>query len=151
MKPRLFLDTNVLLDVLLERPGYGAVLEIMQRGADGKATLCVSYLSMANIAYVLRKDQNGLILSPTLKQISALTEVLPMDQAQLQRALLLAGPDFEDVLQAVCAESGQCSAIITRNPKDFQIRKWLCPDWVTPTVLTPEAFVSDTAASGNRR
>ncbi|MBO7575031.1 MAG: PIN domain-containing protein [Bacteroidales bacterium] len=142
MKLRIFLDTNVLLDVLLERPGYETVLEILQWGADGKASLCVSFLSMANIAYVLRKDQNGLILSPTLKQISVLTEVLPMDQAQLQRALLLAGPDFEDILQAVCAESGHCSAIITRNPKDFQIQKGLCPDWQPPAILTPEAFVS---------
>lgn len=142
MKPRLFLDTNVLLDVLLERPGYEAVLEILQLGADGKASLCVSFLSMANIAFVLRKDQNGLILSPTLKQISILAEVLPMDQAQLQRSFLLAGPGFEDILQAVCAESGQCSAIITRNPKDYQIQKGLCPDWATPKVLTPEAFIS---------
>ena len=141
MKPRIFMDTNVLLDVLLERPGYGPVLEILQRGADGKVSLCVSFLTMANIAYVLRKDQNGLILSPTLKQISVLTKVLPMDQAQLQRALLLSGPDFEDILQAVCAESGRCSAIITRNPKDFQIQKGLCPDWHSPEILTPEAFV----------
>lgn len=151
MKPRLFLDTNVLLDVLLERPGYEPVLEILQQGADGKASLCVSYLTMANIAYVLRKDPGGLILSPTLKQISLLTEVLPMDHAQLQRALLLAGPDFEDILQAVCAESGHCKVIITHNPKDFRIRKGLCPDWVTPTVLTPEAFISDIAAPARRR
>ena len=142
MKLRLFLDTNVLLDVLLERPGYGAVLEILQQGADDKVSLCVSVLSMANIAYVLRKDQSGLVLHPTLKQISALTEVLPMDDAQLQKALLLSGPDFEDILQAVCAESGRCSIIITRNPKDFQIQKGLSPDWTAPTVLTPEEFLS---------
>ena len=142
MKLRLFLDTNVLLDVLLERPGYEAVLEILQQGSDDQVSLCVSILSMANIAYVLRKDQSGLILHPTLKQISALTEVLPMDQAQLQRALLLSGPDFEDILQAVCAESGRCSIIITRNPKVFQIQKGLSPDWTSPTILTPEEFLS---------
>ena len=56
MIPRLFLDTNVLLDVLLERPGYEAVLDILQLGSDGKVALCTSYLSMADIAYVLRKE-----------------------------------------------------------------------------------------------
>lgn len=143
MTPRLFLDTNVLLDVLLERPGYQPVLQILQQGADGTVSLSVSLLSMANIAYVLRKDQSGLVLQPTLKQIAALVDVLPMDNAQMQRALLLEGTDFEDTLQAVCAESGHCSAIITHNPKDFRIRKGLVSDWTPPVVLTPEEFVLD--------
>lgn len=141
MTPRILLDTNILLDVLLERPGYQSVLQILQCGADGDISLAVSLLSMANIAYVLRKDQRGIILQPTLKQIAALADVLPMDNAQMQRALLLEGPDFEDILQAVCAEAGGCSVIVTHNPKDFRIKKGLAPDWTPPVILTPEEFV----------
>ena len=100
---RLFLDTNILLDVLLERPGYQEVLDIMQMGSDGQVSLHTSFLSMASIAYLLRKDLRGGMLQPTLKQISSLVEVLPMDNDQLQKAILLNGPDFEDILQAVCA------------------------------------------------
>ena len=67
MNPRLFLDTNILLDILLERPGYQSALEILQAGSDGKVSLHTSILSMANIAYVLRKTLNQNILIPTLK------------------------------------------------------------------------------------
>jgi len=141
MIPRLFLDTNVLLDILLERPGYEAALDILQLGSDGKAVLCTSYLSMANIAYVLRKELSGGILLPTLKQISSLVEVLPMDGAQLQQALLLSGPDFEDILQAVCAAAAGCRIILTHNTKHFAIHRGLAPDWIQPEALTPEAFL----------
>lgn len=141
MMSRLFLDTNVLLDILLERPGYEAALDILQLGSDGKATLCTSYLSMANIAYVLRKEYHSGLLLPTLKQISSLVTVLPMDNAQLQKAILLSGSDFEDTLQAVCAVSSGCRIILTHNIKHFTIHHSLAADWVQPEVLTPEAFL----------
>lgn len=141
MIPRLFLDTNILLDILLERPGYEPALDILQLSADKEATLCTSYLSMANIAYVLRKEYSGGILLPTLKQISSLVEILPMDNTQLQKAILLSGPDFEDILQAVCADSSGCRIILTHNIKHFAIHRGLAGDWIQPEVLTPEAFL----------
>ena len=140
MNPRLFLDTNVLLDVLLERPGYQAALKLLQAGSDGRVSLCTSVLSMANIAYVLRKTLNPGLLTPTLKQLSSLLEVLTMDSGQLDNALLLSGPDFEDVLQAVCAVQGGCAQLITRNPKHFNIQPGLLPGWTPPRILAPEAF-----------
>ncbi len=141
MSRRLFLDTNILLDILLERPGYQAALEILQAGSDGKVMLHTSVLSMANIAYVLRKTLPPSVLTPTLKQLSLLVDVLPMDAAQLNDAILLSGPDFEDILQAVCAAKGSCEAIITHNPKHFNIQPGLHPAWTSPQILTPEAFV----------
>jgi len=140
MNQRLFLDTNVLLDVLLERPGFQSALKLLQAGSDGRVSLCTSILSMANIAYVLRKTTNPGLLTPTLKQLSSLMEVLPMDAAQLDNAILLSGPDFEDVLQAVCAVQGGCPQLITRNPKHFNIQPGLLSDWTPPRILTPEAF-----------
>lgn len=140
MKPRLFLDTNILLDVLLERPGYQPSLEILQAGSDGDLSLYTSILSMANIAYVLRKTLSPAILTPTLKQLSLLVSVLPMDEDQLREAILLSGPDFEDILQAVCAVKGNCEILITRNPKHFDIQSGLLPDWIPPRILAPEAF-----------
>lgn len=141
MKLRLFLDTNVLLDILLERTGYEPMLDILQMGSEGRASLCTSYLSMANIAYVLRKEYRGGVLLPTLKQISSLVEVLPMDNAQLQKAILLSGPDFEDILQAVCAAAAGCQVIVTHNTKHFAIHRGLTDGWTLPEILTPEAFL----------
>lgn len=95
---------------------------------------------MANIAYVLRKNYHGALI-PTIKQLSGLMEVLPMTQAQLEKAMLLVGPDFEYILQAVCAQDGGCETLLTHNPKHFQIGPGLLPGWVSPHVLTPEQFM----------
>ena len=140
MSKRVFLDTNLLLDIVLERPGFEAPLEVLQLASEGNITLYASFLSMANIAYILRKNYKG-VLIPTIKQLSALLEVLPMNQAQLEKAMLLDGPDFEDILQAVCAQEGGCEAILTHNPGHFHIGPGLCPTWICPQVSTPEDFL----------
>ena len=137
---KVFLDTNIILDILLERGDYRSALEILQLGDDGKIQLCTSYLSMANIAYILRKDFSHSDKVITLKQLSSIMTVLPMDGTQFNTALLLDGPDLEDIFQAQCAVSCGCNVIITHNPKDFKITSSLLIEWACPKVMTPEDF-----------
>ena len=143
MSMKLFLDTNVLLDIILERPGFEAPLEVFQKASDGLVELYASYLSMANIAYILRKNYKGALI-PTIKQLSCLLTVLPMDGHQLETAMMLEGPDFEDILQAVCAKDAGCETILTHNPAHFHIGSGLFPEWRCPQVSTPEEFLSAT-------
>ncbi|MBO4844080.1 MAG: PIN domain-containing protein [Bacteroidales bacterium] len=140
MKPKVFFDTNIMLDLLQERPGYQYAARILQRQEDGEITVCISILSMANIAYVLRRTIPQNLLVPTLKQISSIVEVIPMDDTQLQKALLMDGPDFEDIMQAACAASNGCQVILTHNPRDFKIRKGLCDTLSLPMIMTPEEY-----------
>ena len=140
MKPKVFFDTNIMLDLLQERPGYQYAARLLQRQEDGEITVCISILSMANIAYVLRRTIPQNLLVPTLKQISSIVEVIPMDDTQLQKALLMDGPDFEDIMQAACAASNGCQVILTHNPRDFKIRKGLCDTLSLPMIMTPEEY-----------
>ena len=123
MKPRVFFDTNIMLDLIQERPGYEACAQILQRQEDGEIEVCFSVLSMANIAYVLRKTVPPFLVIPTLKQISSVVHIVPMDDSQLQQSLLMDGPDFEDILQLSCAIANDCQVLLTHNPRDFQDRK----------------------------
>ena len=141
MIPRIFLDTNILLDLLLERPGYAAAARILQLQEDGKIEACLSVLSLANIAYVLRKTLPKSLIAPTLKQISAVVTVLPVDDDQLQQALLLDGSDLEDLLQVTCAKAAGCPILLTHNVKDFRIRKGLHASYALPDIQTPETFL----------
>ena len=141
MKPLVFFDTNIMLDLIQERPGYADCARILQMQEDGKIEVCLSVLSMANIAYVLRKTVPPFLVIPTLKQISSVVRIVPMDDAQLQRSLLMDGPDFEDILQLSCAIANGCTVLITHNPRDFHIRKGLATVSTVPKVLTPEEFV----------
>ena len=138
---KLFLDTNVLLDLLLEREGYEKAVPVFQLQEEGKLSLCVSILTMVNVAYVYRKTVGQRLAVVNLRYLSSLLEVLPMDGPMLQQAIYREGPDFEDILQAVCAVSGGCDTLITHNPKHFNILPGLMQDWVLPRILAPEDYV----------
>lgn len=138
---KVFLDTNLLLDLIDLRPGYEETARILQKNTDGIISCAVSYLSMANIAYVLRKRTPGFTI-PCLKQISAVLTVLPMDNAQLQEALFIDGPDFEDILQAECALKNGCDCIVSRNTKHFHLGSALITGLKFPPVYTPVEFLS---------
>lgn len=145
MKPKVFLDTNILLDLLLERPGFEDAAEILQAGEDGRIELYCSFLTMANVAFILRKNTTPARLAPTLMQIKSLIRVLPMDAGQLDDACWIAGRDFEDALQAVCAHAAGCTHIVTRNVADyrFSASNGRAVDLSTyPAVCTPEEFVA---------
>jgi len=120
MIQKVLLDTNIVIDLIDQRPGFENAARILQQNSDGKICACISFLSMANISYVLRKRNPGFTI-PTLKQISSILTVLPMNDEQFQKALLMEGLDFEDILQAMCAVDNECECIVTRNVKDFQV------------------------------
>lgn len=137
---KVFLDTNILLDLLLERDGFEDSAELFRMQDEGRIKLFVSLLTMVNLEYVYKKTVGQNLAIANLKYLSTLVEVLPMDGDQLQKAMLLDGKDFEDVLQAVCAAEGCCDYLITRNAKDFKISKGLSKDLSLPIIATPADF-----------
>ena len=50
---KVFLDTNVVLDFVTQRDGYEDACDIFQLGEDNIVSLCVSFLTMANTAYII--------------------------------------------------------------------------------------------------
>ena len=56
MKKRIFVDTNILLDVLLEREGYYYdALKLWANAENGNVEACIAAISLNNIHYVMRK------------------------------------------------------------------------------------------------
>ena len=54
---RVFIDTNVFLDLLCRRERFlGDLLKVFDLAVDGKFELLISDLSIANIKYITRKD-----------------------------------------------------------------------------------------------
>ena len=139
---KVFLDTNIILDLLLERDGYKDSALIFQMQDEGKLQICVSLLTMVNVAYVYKKTVGNSMAVANLKYLSALVEVLPMSGDQMQQALLMEGKDFEDILQCVCAAEGACDYLITRNDKHFNINKGLAKKMLLPKIMSPSSFVS---------
>lgn len=130
---KAFVDTNIILDVLLKREGYVEAAKVLLAGGQDKGMLCTSVLSMANVVYILRKKLQGNALYVELGKLSKFVIPVGLSAEDYEQALQLKAKDFEDALQYFCALSNECTAIITRNKKDFK--------YSTIKVLSPEEFL----------
>ena len=97
-------------------------------------SLYVSVLTMANLAYILRKTLRGNDFYNEMKKLSTLLNVADTTNGHFLSALELQAKDFEDALQYYCAVSNQCETIVTRNKKDFSFS--------SIRVLTPEELLA---------
>ena len=134
MKPRLFLDTNILVDYLTNRSGSLEAINVLQLAKEDKVDLITSVLSMANIAYILRKELAGLQFYENMRMISSWVEVAANTAFEYEAALNLEARDFEDALQNFSAKNHQeINIIITRNTKDYKTSAL--------AVMTPENYL----------
>ena len=97
---RVFLDTNILIDYIQARAGGNDAKQLLMRGRDGEVTLCASFLTFANMAYILDGKAD---VYEFFAMLTGFITVLPMDSDQLQAALARRAKDFEDMLQYQCA------------------------------------------------
>lgn len=98
---RVFLDTNILLDVALHREHFEEGFTILQLAEEGLIEVFASTLTYANIAYILRKHPKDEIYE-YLRVLREGVVVLPMDAAGLDAAIKLKADDFFN------KESGDC-------------------------------------------
>lgn len=91
---------------------------IIELGKIGAIQLFASYLSYANMGYILRHRQlqERYQLIQNARKIAT---VLPCDAVQLDRALVQPVKNYEDMLQYQCALSAGCDVIVTNNKRDF--------------------------------
>lgn len=118
---QVLLDTNVVLDVLLNRSPWATQSQLVWQAHDDG--LLIGYLcatSLTNIFYVARRLTNLEMAHSAIETCLATFEITPVDQKSLKLALSLPGKDFEDNLQIACAKLADLDAVVTRNPNDFQ-------------------------------
>ena len=113
---RIFLDTNIVLDFLIREEYSPIIRNLISRGED--YDFFISYLTVANAAYIMRKYPKTEI-NANIRLILELFEVIPNDKQQIEKALTIDSPDFEDTLQYEAAMTAKCDIILTRNTKDF--------------------------------
>ncbi|WP_339755503.1 PIN domain-containing protein [Algoriphagus aquimarinus] len=118
---RIFLDTNVILDLLGERvPFYDAIAKVVTLADQKKITLVVSPLSFTTIDYVLSKYETSDSVLKKLRMFKILCEVCAVDEETIEKGLNSEFSDFEDAVQYFTALQANCSIIITRNGIDFK-------------------------------
>jgi len=125
MHHKLFLDTNIFLNIILDEVDCAnctKLLDIWNKESSSYAERTgASFLSFADIAYVLRKKFGAQQVKRYLHIFYRhLAEILPNDEENLLFALESKGPDFEDVLQYICAIRNGYDVFVTCNKKHFE-------------------------------
>ena len=121
MKDKLFLDTNVMLDLLGERdPFYDSIAKIATIADKGKAKLVVSALSYSTVFYLLSKFEDKEAVKEKLRKFKVISETSDFTSKIIDKALSSKFSDFEDALQYYCALKMDCNILVTRNEKDFK-------------------------------
>jgi len=132
---KVFVDTDVCIDLLSGRKPFNTTAEILFSLADsGKIKIYVSSLSFANIDYVLRSQYSTTHSRQIIGKFKTLVNVLPVNSKTIDLAVASDFSDFEDAIQYCCAIENNLTTIVTRNIKDY--KKSIIK------VLTPETFIS---------
>jgi len=132
---RLFLDANVLLDVLAKRePHWRASARVLAVIDKPRVVGVVAAHSVTTIYYLLAKHLSKDKARAAIVDLLNLVETASVDHHVLSQALALGWNDFEDALQAAAALASKATHLITRNPRDFPL--------LAIPVLSPEEFVA---------
>ena len=134
MKKILF-DTNVILDVLLDRePHLTASAALWALVEDGNAGGILAAHTVTTIHYLIRKQLGEAKARRTISDMLTVFGVAAIDGHILHQALQLHFSDFEDAVTASAAHAAGCDWIATRDTRDFrgsEVRA-LTPELITP-------------------
>lgn len=118
---RVLLDTDVILDFLLERmPFFPAASELLELNANGTFDAYISSITAINVFYIGRKVVGAIKIRQGIDDLLRLVRVTAVDRASLIQALALPFTDYEDAVQHTSASAAGLDAIVTRNLSDYK-------------------------------
>ncbi len=121
---KLFIDTNIVLDLLAKRKDYVAAAKVFTLADQGKLELFVSSLTFANTHYILVKHEGKEKTLKILRDLELVVTIVDLSGKIVRLALNDKDfADFEDGLQYYSALENGMEVIITRNQKDFKHAK----------------------------
>ena len=134
MKEKIFVDTDIALDLLAKREPYNIYsAELFSLVDQQKIDAYVSSLTFANLFYIIRRYKSGKDAIKTLNKLKVLVKILPVDEKVITLALTSDFKDFEDAIQYYTAIENNLEIILTRNIKDYKKAKI--------TVITAEEYL----------
>ncbi|MBD5081542.1 MAG: PIN domain-containing protein [Ruminococcaceae bacterium] len=119
---KVMIDTNVIIDVLLERENFVEESYKVLSMCEGRhISGFVSASSVTDIYYLVRKYTHSAKLAyKAIGKLLEIVKVCDVTNNDVLTAFQKKAKDFEDCLVSVCARSNSCKYIITRNKKDFE-------------------------------
>lgn len=114
-------DTNVLLDVLLERhPFFETSSQIVGLAEQGKIDGWICGTTVTTIFYLLAKPLSRAKAEKNIRKLLKIFHVSNINRVVLEDALTGGFKDYEDGVLYQSAVHAKLEAIVTRNQKDFK-------------------------------
>jgi len=145
--PRVFLDTDVILDFILRRePFFNHAAKLLQRGMQGDVILLASVGALKDVFYFARKPnlaevQRGQASGSEVRGREAIRlllqvlEACSLDRSMWEETLNSPLKDTEDALQVACAVRNRADFLVTRNLKHFAGARH-------PQIILPELLLA---------
>ncbi len=117
---KALIDTNIVLDVLLNRkPFVEDAIKTFRQAEKGQIEAYITASSVTDLVYILRKAYSLNEIKTYLKEMFQFIKIAGINPSMITGALDKDGPDFEDAVMMECARQSGMEIIITRNKPDF--------------------------------
>lgn len=117
---RVLLNTDVILDLFLDRAPFAAAAATLWRAHERQQlNAYVAAITPVNLFYIARKLRDEQTARLAVIELLATLNVCGIGQGILNSALSLPFHDYEDAVQHAAASAAGLEAIITRNVEDY--------------------------------
>ncbi len=117
---KAIVDTNVVLDVLLERePFVKPAVGVFRLIEESRIAAFICATTITTIDYLLVKSLQKTKARNVLHRLISLFEIATVNRPVIERALISEIKDFEDAVLNEAGKMAGADFVITRNTKDF--------------------------------
>jgi len=116
----VFFDTNVLLDVLMNRqPFYEHSAMAWTLAETRRIDGTVSAVSFPTVFYIARRTKGPQNARKAMRILRKAFNIAVCDEGIIEQAIDSGMKDFEDAVQFFSAVRARADCLLTRNPRDF--------------------------------
>jgi predicted nucleic acid-binding protein len=117
---KVLIDTNIILDLLLERePFVEVAIALFEKIEQGNLKGAIAATTITNIFYIIRKTESREVALDAINRLLTGLQFCAVDRQTVETALSFGLKDFEDSIQLACATLNQLNGIVTRDRQDF--------------------------------
>jgi len=118
---RILFDTNIILDVLLNRKKFVEISSNLVGMVESKKIegyLCAT--TIATLDYLIVKAVNRKQANIEIKKLLTIFNIAEVNSIVLELSVNSAFGDFEDAVQYYSGECCKVEGLVTRNTKDYK-------------------------------
>ena len=118
---RVLFDTNVVLDVLMDRsPFSGAASALFDAVDTGIIVGLLGGTTITTVYFLLRRSVGATVAFEKVRLLLSRFEIAPVGRAAIEGALDLGFADFEDAVLHEAGRQARAESVVTRNGDDFR-------------------------------